>query len=111
MFKPDRGSLLNHFNIGHHKSRKMTAEIILVRSAKMHEMEFDPELLAGKSRAGVNNIPLDRCSEQDRGFNTPGAKQRCKRTFIFAAIVKYPRYCRRHHLTKEKAEDPISQLL
>ena len=38
---------------------------ILVRSAAMHEMAFGPELLAiARAGAGVNNIPLDRCSEQ-----------------------------------------------
>jgi D-3-phosphoglycerate dehydrogenase len=41
----------------------------------MHEMEFNPELLAiGRAGAGTNNIPVDKCSE--RGivvFNTPGA--------------------------------------
>ena len=39
-------------------------DAILVRSASMHEMEFNPELLAiARAGAGVNNIPLDRCSE------------------------------------------------
>ena len=37
---------------------------ILVRSAAMHEMTFGPELLAiARAGAGVNNIPIDRCSE------------------------------------------------
>ena len=40
-------------------------DAILVRSASMHEMEFGPELLAiARAGAGVNNIPLDKCSEQ-----------------------------------------------
>ncbi len=51
------------------------AEAIVVRSAAMHEMEFSPNLLAvARAGAGVNNIPLDRCSEKGIVvFNTPGA--------------------------------------
>lgn len=48
---------------------------ILVRSAKMLDYAFNPELLAvARCGAGVNNIPLDECAK--RGivvFNTPGA--------------------------------------
>ena len=48
---------------------------ILVRSAKLHDMEFNPELLCiARAGAGVNNIPLDRCAEAGIVvFNTPGA--------------------------------------
>lgn len=50
-------------------------EGILVRSAKMHDMQFNPELLAiARAGAGVNNIPLDRCADEGIVvFNTPGA--------------------------------------
>jgi D-3-phosphoglycerate dehydrogenase len=51
---------------------------IIVRSAKLHDMEFNPELLCiARAGAGVNNIPLDKCA--DNGvvvFNTPGANAR-----------------------------------
>ena len=41
------------------------ADVILVRSAKMHDMEFGPNLKAiARAGAGVNNIPLDRCAEE-----------------------------------------------
>ena len=48
---------------------------ILVRSADMLEAELPEKLLAiARAGAGVNNIPLDRCSEQGIVvFNTPGA--------------------------------------
>ncbi len=51
------------------------AEAIMVRSAAMHDMTFDPKLLAvARAGAGVNNIPLDRCAEEGIVvFNTPGA--------------------------------------
>ena len=66
------------------------ADAILVRSAKMHEMEFGPELkVIARAGAGVNNIPLDRCAEQGIVvFNTPGANANgVKELFIFAAIA------------------------
>jgi D-3-phosphoglycerate dehydrogenase / 2-oxoglutarate reductase len=50
-------------------------DAILVRSAKMHDMDL-PESLKTIARAGagVNNIPLDKCSEKGIVvFNTPGA--------------------------------------
>ena len=41
------------------------ADAILVRSAKMHEMEFDKNLkVIARAGAGVNNIPLERCAEE-----------------------------------------------
>ena len=48
---------------------------IMVRSAKMHDMEFGNELLAiARAGAGTNNIPVDKCAEQGIVvFNTPGA--------------------------------------
>lgn len=50
-------------------------DAILVRSAKLHDMEFPASLKAiGRAGAGVNNIPVDKCTK--RGiivFNTPGA--------------------------------------
>lgn len=47
----------------------------LVRSASMHTMEFPESLLAiARAGAGVNNIPLERCTEEGIVvFNTPGA--------------------------------------
>ena len=41
------------------------AEGILVRSANMLEMDFSENLLAiARAGAGVNNIPLDKCTQQ-----------------------------------------------
>ena len=41
------------------------ADAIMVRSAAMHDMEFDPKLQAiARAGAGVNNIPLDACAEK-----------------------------------------------
>ncbi len=48
---------------------------IMVRSAVMHDMEFGKALKAvARAGAGVNNIPVDRCSQAGIVvFNTPGA--------------------------------------
>ena len=40
-------------------------DAILVRSAKMHDMEFAPNTLAiARAGAGTNNVPVDRCAEE-----------------------------------------------
>ena len=50
-------------------------EGMLVRSAKLHDYPFPESLLdIARAGAGVNNIPLDKCSEKGIVvFNTPGA--------------------------------------
>ena len=50
-------------------------DALLVRSAKLHDMQFDPSVVAiSRAGAGVNNIPLERCAEEGIVvFNTPGA--------------------------------------
>lgn len=40
-------------------------DAILVRSADLHDFEFGPNVrFVGRAGAGVNNIPIDRCSEK-----------------------------------------------
>ena len=65
------------------------AEGILVRSAKMHDMEFSDNLLAiARAGAGVNNIPLDRCAEKGIVvFNTPGANANGVKELVFAGML------------------------
>ncbi len=62
---------------------------ILVRSAKLHDMEFPESLLAiARAGAGVNNIPLDRCAAEGICvFNTPGANANAVKELVFAAIM------------------------
>jgi D-3-phosphoglycerate dehydrogenase len=61
---------------------------ILVRSASMLDMEFGSELLAiARAGAGVNNIPLDRCSEKGIVvFNTPGANANAVKELVLCAL-------------------------
>jgi D-3-phosphoglycerate dehydrogenase len=61
----------------------------MVRSAAMHEMEFNDNLLAiARAGAGTNNIPIDRCSEQGIVvFNTPGANANAVKELVLAALL------------------------
>lgn len=65
------------------------AQAVLVRSAKMHDMEFGDNLLAiARAGAGVNNIPLDRCAEEGIVvFNTPGANANAVKEQVIAAML------------------------
>lgn len=62
---------------------------ILVRSAKMHDMEFSPSLKAiARAGAGVNNIPIDVCSENGIVvFNTPGANANGVKELVLAGLL------------------------
>ena len=65
------------------------ADAILVRSAKMHEMEFDKNLkVIARAGAGVNNIPLERCAEEGVVvFNTPGANANGVKELAIAGML------------------------
>lgn len=65
------------------------ADAILLRSAAMHEMEFDKSLKAiGRAGAGVNNIPLEKCAEQGIVvFNTPGANANGVKELVIAGLL------------------------
>ena len=62
---------------------------LMVRSASLHEMEFNKELLAiARAGAGVNNIPIDECAKQGIVvFNTPGANANGVKELAVAALV------------------------
>lgn len=64
-------------------------DAVLVRSAAMHDMEFESNLLAiARAGAGTNNIPKDKCSEQGIVvFNTPGANANAVKELIVAAML------------------------
>jgi len=65
------------------------ADGIMVRSAAMHDMELPDSLLAiARAGAGVNNIPIDKCS--DNGivvFNTPGANANAVKELAICALL------------------------
>ena len=62
---------------------------VLVRSQDMLGMEFSGELLAiARAGAGVNNIPIDRCSEKGIAvFNTPGANANAVKELVLSAML------------------------
>lgn len=61
---------------------------VLVRSASMLEMDLPSSLLAiARAGAGVNNIPIDKCSEAGIVvFNTPGANANAVKELVIAAL-------------------------
>ena len=64
-------------------------DAILVRSAKLLDYDFPKNLLAiSRAGAGVNNIPLDRCSEAGIVvFNTPGANANAVKELALCALL------------------------
>lgn len=65
------------------------ADAVLVRSADMHSMEFPGSLKAiARAGAGVNNIPLDRCTKEGIVvFNTPGANANGVKELVIAGML------------------------
>lgn len=65
------------------------ADAIMVRSASLHDAAFEPELKCiARAGAGVNNIPLDRCSEQGIVvFNTPGGNSNAVKELTIAGLL------------------------
>ncbi len=63
-------------------------DAVMVRSASMHEMDFDDNLLCiARAGAGVNNIPIDKCSEKGIVvFNTPGANANAVKELVIASL-------------------------
>lgn len=64
-------------------------DAILVRSAAMHDMELPESLLAiARAGAGVNNIPLDKCTEKGIVvFNTPGANANAVKELVVTGLL------------------------
>ena len=62
---------------------------ILLRSANLHGMEFDSELLAiARAGAGYNNIPIERCAEAGIVvFNSPGANAQAVKELELCSLV------------------------
>ena len=65
------------------------ADAVLVRSAAMHDMEFSDKLAAiARAGAGVNNIPLDKCTEKGIVvFNTPGANANGVKEMVISGML------------------------
>ncbi|MCI8442444.1 MAG: phosphoglycerate dehydrogenase [Provencibacterium sp.] len=64
-------------------------DAIVVRSAKMHDYALEPSLRAiARAGAGVNNIPIERCSEKGVVvFNTPGANANAVKELTMTGLL------------------------
>lgn len=72
-----------------HSGEEVNPDAILVRSASMHDMDMPANTLAiARAGAGVNNIPIDKCSEQGIVvFNTPGANANAVKELVLCAML------------------------
>ena len=63
-------------------------DAVIVRSANMHEFPLQDNLLCvARAGAGVNNIPLDKCSEAGIVvFNTPGANANAVKELVLCSL-------------------------
>ncbi|MGS2722910.1 phosphoglycerate dehydrogenase [Porticoccus sp. GXU_MW_L64] len=66
-----------------------TPDAFMLRSQKLHDMEVPQSVLAAaRCGAGVNNIPVDRFSEQGIVvFNTPGANANAVKELVIAGML------------------------
>ncbi|MDD3278755.1 MAG: 3-phosphoglycerate dehydrogenase family protein [Lachnospiraceae bacterium] len=81
---------LDNFGDDYVKTENMEdADVVLVRSAKMHDMELPDQLTAiARAGAGVNNIPLELCAEHGIVvFNTPGANANGVKEMVLAGML------------------------
>ena len=70
-------------------SEFVTSDAVLVRSHKLQPADIQDSVLAiGRAGAGVNNIPVDYCTEQGIPvFNTPGANANAVKELIVSALT------------------------
>jgi D-3-phosphoglycerate dehydrogenase len=64
-------------------------DAFLIRSQPLHDMAFPESLMAiGRAGAGVNNVPLERCSEHGIVvFNAPGANANAVKELVLAGML------------------------
>lgn len=76
----------NNYNIGDDVENP---DAILVRAMSLHDEKFGDNLLAiGRTGAGTNNIPIDKCNEMGVVvFNTPGANANAVKELVVGALI------------------------
>ncbi len=76
---------LDQYEIG---TEMAAPDAVILRSFKMHDMDLPDSLLAvGRAGAGVNNIPIEKCSEKGVVvFNTPGANANAVKELVLASL-------------------------
>jgi len=82
---------LNVFDKDHYTidNESENPDAIVLRSFNMHSMDFGENLKAiARAGAGVNNIPVDRCTEEGIVvFNTPGANANAVKELVLASMI------------------------
>lgn len=82
---------LNVFNKGNFTidNDSENPDAYVLRSFNMHSMEFGSNLKAiARAGAGVNNIPVDKCTEQGIVvFNTPGANANAVKEIVLTSLM------------------------
>lgn len=90
------------------------SDVVLVRSANMHEMQLPKNVVAvARAGAGVNNIPLeDYAKEGVVVFNTPGANANGVKEMVIAGMLLASRDIVGgiEWLEKQEATDNIAKL-
>ena len=90
------------------------SDVVLVRSANMHEMQLPKNVVAvARAGAGVNNIPLeDYAKEGVVVFNTPGANANGVKEMVIAGMLLASRDIvgGTEWLEKQEATDDIAKL-
>jgi len=83
----------------HISTDEPSPDAILVRSADLHDVTIQDNLVAiGRAGAGTNNIPIDRCT--DHGipvFNTPGANANAVKELVIAGLLLTSRHLFKAH--------------
>ncbi|MCM2532265.1 phosphoglycerate dehydrogenase [Neobacillus pocheonensis] len=76
----------DHFTIDNDSENP---DAIVVRSYNMHSIDFGNNLKAiAQAGAGVNNIPVDKCTEQGIVvFNTPGANANAVKEMVLTTLM------------------------
>ena len=81
---------LDQFTPNYEVNENMEDEdAILVRSANLHDIEYNANLKAiARAGAGVNNIDIDTCTKKGIAvFNTPGANSNAVKELVFAGML------------------------
>lgn len=107
---------LNQFNANYNVSEDVqSCDGILVRSANLFDIEYNPELKAiCRAGAGVNNIDINTCTEKGIAvFNTPGANSNAVKELVFAGLLLASRdiYHGMEWVKKESDNPDLSKLV
>lgn len=88
-------------------------DAVMVRSAKLHDVAFPDSLKCiARAGAGVNNIPLDECSEKGIVvFNTPGANANAVKELVVAGLILAGRKIPQGIAWAKTIEDDVSKVV